>query len=278
MIEEKNPNILLTSIEHSTRLINDSLIISKNKRLAAAIAEIQGVFKDGELKDDKGKIKYIYARVDDMYTETRGILGKHELVPWQSQEFCEFRQRISTRDGSVIGENIFGKFNHCILGGEQLFPHPMEIESLFLEAPKFGVQSFAALRTFSSKYYLRNKLMLPTGSDIDDFDSQFVQEQEEKESSQTTSGKTVKAKWVATKSGELIAQGEWPSEKSRLDSMFRAMKAAFTLPQDPSRKQLDFVEMIANKNTEKIQELPAEAFDKVVEMLHKLDINIPEVE
>lgn len=251
------------------------MVDDKNQRLARAIMSIHGVLKEGEVKDSKSKrTKYAYARVDDIFVEVRSHLAAEGLVSWQNQEFLEFRNRLDP-NGEITGENIFGKFNHAILGPGQICPEPGEIENVFVETSKFGPQSFAGLRTFAHKYYLRNKLWLPLGSDFDDLDSVFASENDSNAAPESDATTLSKAKWIMKNSGLLVPDGQWPDEHAKQSSFLRAFRAATALPDNPNDGQKEFLHQILEKNLDTIYQLPDNGIEFVVSCLDKVNMELP---
>ena len=244
----------------------------KTERLARAILAIQGVFADGDMINHKSKKKeYSYAKVDDIFVEVRGALANEGLVPWQSAVFLDFRER-KDYNGKVVGESIFSQSLHAILGPGETVPAEGEAESVFIEAPKFGPQSFAAIRTFAEKYYLRTKLLLPIGSELDDFDSVFYDQEKPQDDNDNKSKKSIRGTWTLSESGKFQEKGEWTKEYDRIVDLFKALRTEITKDPDPDTLDLAFLRKVMVINKEIIKELPQDAIDALEECIKPLGI------
>ena len=154
--------------------------LTKN-RLAEAIADIRGaVEKDAHNKHHD----YDYATADAIYLAVRDGLAKAGLTIYQQEVSREFIDHTGGRGGTqrwLIAEYDLG-FQTSIA----LAPHVLERVTAVIHVAT--PQSFAAVRTYALKWWIRGKCLLATGDFAEDMDSGLPAGRQASTSRQRTGG------------------------------------------------------------------------------------------
>lgn len=129
-------------------------------RIAKAMLTLDGKLDGGYLKKD-GKnthANYQYSTADNVYDATREALAKEGLSIYQSEVSMSF-ETVRTRSGETTLILIAYDIGIQTEDGKP----PETLERCTGSATFNGPQSLAACRTYAMKYYLRGKLLIPTG-------------------------------------------------------------------------------------------------------------------
>ena len=139
-------------------------------RLAAAISKMETVPKNGERGGREG---YKYATADDVYAACRVALAGEGVVIRQ-QEISQVTDDTYT---GTNGKKIFFTYHlwfEC--AGEQ-----EERDVRQIAVVVYGVQGYQAAATYALKYWLRSRLLLPTGEpDLDESQPEAPQPQQQR--------------------------------------------------------------------------------------------------
>ena len=109
---------------------------------------------------------YDYASADALYQIARAELAAVGLAPWQD----ELEIELIPPEGSQKKGWIRARYAMALTPDGRK-PGAGEVEHITVMSQATGAQAFAAIRTFALKYWLRGKLLLATGEQLDDVDA-----------------------------------------------------------------------------------------------------------
>ena len=147
--------------------------------------------------------KYPYASADSIYVTLRRAIAEAGLHPYQQEISLEITK------GKGDAEWIMARYAFALITDPGDPPDPETCEHVSAGCPLTGASSFAAIRTYAQKYWLRGKFLIATGDKAEDMiDAKQDGEKPPKVPEGASAGKTStdkkksKGEWKVKPSGE----------------------------------------------------------------------------
>ena len=184
--------------------------------LAGAILDMPGsIAKD---RDNKFA-KYDYTSADMMYVNLRSHLARHGLAVWQDEVESDIVDRGSQNNGKR-DLWVKARYEMALTPNGHRPTAEQGVERVTVMAPASSAQSFAAIRTYALKYWLRGKCLIATGEFDEDVDSA----PEAPPPAETVPDKPIDGRWnYDENTGMLIATGFFGGPDNKLRAFFREL-------------------------------------------------------
>lgn len=235
------------------------------------LAQLVGKMKGSVEKDGKNAhAGYRYATADAVYVGVRKAVCEAGFLPWQTEDSpVETMQIGQKRDGSP---RTFVKVTYAIAltpGGRA--PAPGHAEKVTVMAEFLSIQTFAALRTYALKYYLRGKLLLATGElDVDAEEGAppeggQTRQRQPARRSRSSSQQEPKGngKWsFSSKTKKYSKSGEFATPAAEKAALYTQIRKKLTLNRDSTEAIAIYT---ANKDL--IAEFPDQSRKQIVKMM-----------